>query len=252
MLPLRCLLIEDEIPAIELLKMYIERISDELVVAHACHSANEAHRILATDKIDLIFLDMELSGRMNGLDFLQFTEENPSRPPVIVTTGKKEYLPESFEYHVKAYLFKPFSFEMFYKKVKEIIQVISEKKQSSTLPSASETSTFIFIKTTEKGHSITKKLEFSKLKYVEARDKQAHYHTEEGHKWSVWDSLDSISKDILPHGTCCRAHDKWLIGSKRFIQEAHWTDDYLLMIDGTKIPIGQTYKAHLKKYLTEI
>ncbi len=248
MKPLRCLIIEDEISAVELLKMYIERMPDDLAVVQACHSANDAQRILKNEKIDLIFLDMELSGRMNGLDFLQFTEEDNNRPPVIVTTGKKEYLPESFEYKVKAYLFKPFSFETFHKKVKEVLPTIGETpKESEVL--IKENSDFIFIKITEKGHSVTKKLAFSKLKYIEAKDKQSHYYTDDGHKWSVWDSLESISKEILPEGTCCRAHDKWVIGSKKFIQEAHWTDDYLLMTDATKIPIGQTYKSHLRKYL---
>lgn len=248
MKPLRCLIIEDEITAVELLKMYIGQLPEELCAAHICHSANDAQRILKNEKVDLIFLDMELSGRMNGLDFLQFTEEDLNRPPVIVTTGKKEYLPESFEFNVKAYLFKPFSFEIFQKKVKEVVMSITESSILSS-PIFQEDKSFIFIKTTEKGHSVTKKLEFSKLKYIEAHNKQSHYHTEDGHKWSVWDSLETISRDILPSNTCCRAHDKWVIGSKKFIQEAHWTDDYLLMTDGVKMPIGQTYKANLKKYL---
>ena len=247
MKPLRCLIIEDEIPALELLKMYMERMPDDLTVTQTCHTANDAHRILKNEGIDLIFLDMELSGRMNGIDFLQFTEENHHRPPVIVTTGKKEYLPESFEFNVKAYLFKPFSFETFQKKVREVLGILQIKPLLGE--KTKESADFIFIKVSEKGHSVTKKLELSKLKYIEAKDKQSHYHLEDGSKWSVWDSLDSISREILPQGMCCRVHDKWVIASKKYIHEARWTDDYLLMTDNVKIPIGQTYKAGLKKYI---
>lgn len=248
MKPLNCLIIEDEFTAVDLLKLYIERMPEVLSCTHVCDNANDALRFLQDSPIDLIFLDMEISGRMNGLDFLQFTEHNPHRPPIIVTTGKKEYLPESFQYRVKAYLFKPFSFETFEKKVKEALHIL-EMPIKSVAASPIVTPDFIFIKVTEKGHSVTKKLEFSKLKYIQAKDKQAHYCMEDGSRWSVWDSLDAISKEILPEGTCCRAHDKWVICHKKFIHEAHWTDDYLLFTEGVKIPIGQTYKAALRKYI---
>jgi DNA-binding LytR/AlgR family response regulator len=244
---LSCLIIEDEFTAVDLLKLYIERMPETLVCTHVCDNANDALRFLQDSPIDLIFLDMEISGRMNGLDFLQFTEHNPNRPPIIVTTGKKEYLPESFQYRVKAYLFKPFSFETFQKKVKEVFLTL--ETPIKTVESPKTTTDFIFIKITEKGHSVTKKLEFSKLKYIEAKDKQAHYYLEDGSRWSVWDSLDAIVKEILPEGTCCRAHDKWVICHKKFIHEAHWTDDYVLFTEGVKIPIGQTYKAALRKYI---
>jgi DNA-binding LytR/AlgR family response regulator len=246
--PLRCLIIEDEFTAIDLLKMYIDRKADTLVCTHVCDNANEALCILQENPIDLIFLDMEISGRMNGLDFLQFTEHNQQRPPIIVTTGKKEYLPESFQYRVKAYLFKPFSFETFNKKIEDLLISLEKSDKKEAIKQAK--SDFIFIKITEKGHAVTKKLAFSSLKYIEAKDKQAHYCMDDGSRWSVWDSLDTITKDILPEQTCCRAHDKWVIGAKAHIKEARWSDDYLLMTDGLKIPIGQTYKVNLRKYLT--
>ena len=243
--PLRCLVVEDELTAVELLKIYIEQMPETITFAHTCDTANEAQRLLQNGEIDLIFLDMEISGRMNGLDFLQFTESNVLRPPVIVTTGKKEYLAESFQYNVKGYLFKPFSFETFKKKVLEVAALPVNSKE---IPKE-DTANFIFIKTTVKGHSITQKILFKQIKCVEARDKQAHYHLEDNSCLSVWDSLDSIVSKILPQGKSCRAHDKWLIGDKNFVKKIHWGDDFLVLTDGTEIPIGQTYKKELKKYL---
>jgi two-component system, LytTR family, response regulator len=265
MSPLRCLIIEDEFTAVELLKIYIEQMPDVLTFAHSCDNANEALRLLQKGDIDLIFLDMEISGRMNGLDFLQFTENDPNRPPVIVTTGKKEYLPDSFEFNVKAYLFKPFSFETFKKKVLEVVtlpKILVENinkedvTEQQALPSRLILDfvppQYFFIKTTIKGQSVTQKLDFNQLKYVEARDKQAHYYVEDGTCLSVWDSLDSIVNKILPKGVCCRAHDKWLIGSKHFVKKIYWSDDRLIMTDGREIPIGQTYKNGLKKFLENV
>jgi DNA-binding LytR/AlgR family response regulator len=250
--PLRCLIIEDEFTAIELLKIYIEQMSDVLTFAHSCDNANEALRLLQKGDIDLIFLDMEISGRMNGLDFLQFTENDPNRPPVIVTTGKKEYLPDSFEFKVKAYLFKPFSFETFKKKVLEVValpKVLVESMKQDVVIEQQAPPQYFFIKTTIKGQSVTQKIDFSQLKYVEARDKQAHYYLEDGTCLSVWDSLDSIVNKILPKGVCCRAHDKWLVGDKNFVKKIYWSDDRLIMTDGREIPIGQTYKNGLKAFL---
>jgi DNA-binding LytR/AlgR family response regulator len=250
--PLRCLIIEDEFTAVELLKIYIEQMSDVLTFAHSCDNANEALRLLQKGDIDLIFLDMEISGRMNGLDFLQFTENDPNRPPVIVTTGKKEYLPDSFEFKVKAYLFKPFSFEIFKKKILEVIvmpQKLVETFKDDGKIEQPIPPQYFFIKTTIKGQSVTQKIDFNQLKYIEARDKQAHYYLEDGTCLSVWDSLDSIVNKILPQGVCCRAHDKWLIGDKNFVKKIYWSDDRLIMTDGKEIPIGQTYKNGLKKFL---
>jgi two-component system, LytTR family, response regulator len=253
--PLRCLIIEDEFTAVELLKIYIEKMSDVLSFAHACDNANEALRLLQKGDIDLIFLDMEISGRMNGLDFLQFTENDPNRPPVIVTTGKKEYLPDSFEFKVKAYLFKPFSFETFKKKVLEVVvlsKVLVEKETIEPILDKQAPPQYFFIKTTIKGQSVTQKIDFNQLKYIEARDKQAHYYLEDGTCLSVWDSLDSIVNKILPKGICCRAHDKWLVGDKNFVKKIYWSDDRLIMTDGREIPIGQTYKNGLKKFLENV
>jgi two-component system, LytTR family, response regulator len=260
--PLRCLIIEDEFTAVELLKLYIEQLSDVLIFAYSCDNANEAQRLLQKGDIDLIFLDMEISGRMNGLDFLQFTEHDAHRPPVIVTTGKKEYLADSFEYKVKAYLFKPFSLDTFRKKVLEVVNmpsVFEINPQEIPLleiieapPDSLGTGQYlpsIFIKTTLKGQSVTQKLSFNQLKYVEAKDKQAHYHLEDGTCLSVWDSLDSIVNKIFPKGVCCRAHDKWVVGDKQFVKKIYWSDDRLIMTDGKEIPIGQTYKKALKQYL---
>jgi two-component system, LytTR family, response regulator len=209
-------------------------------------------RLLQKGDIDLIFLDMEISGRMNGLDFLQFTENDPNRPPIIVTTGKKEYLPDSFEFKVKAYLFKPFSFEIFKKKILEVIvmpQKLVETFKDDGKIEQPIPPQYFFIKTTIKGQSVTQKIDFNQLKYIEARDKQAHYYLEDGTCLSVWDSLDSIVNKILPQGVCCRAHDKWLIGDKNFVKKIYWSDDRLIMTDGREIPIGQTYKNGLKKFL---
>jgi DNA-binding LytR/AlgR family response regulator len=250
--PLRCLILEDEFTAVELLKIYIEQMSDVLTFAHSCDNANEALRLLQKGDIDLIFLDMEISGRMNGLDFLQFTENDPNRPPVIVTTGKKEYLPDSFEFSVKAYLFKPFSFETFKKKVLEAValpKVLIEIENEEHKTDKQVPPQYFFVKTTIKGQSVTQKIDFNQLKYIEARDKQAHYYLENGTCLSVWDSLDSIVNKILPQGVCCRAHDKWLIGDKNFVKKIYWSDDRLIMTDGREIPIGQTYKNGLKKFL---
>lgn len=253
--PLRCLIIEDEFTAVELLKIYIEQMSEILTFAHSCDNANEALRLLQKEDIDLIFLDMEISGRMNGLDFLQFTENDPNRPPVIVTTGKKEYLPDSFEFKVKSYLFKPFPFDMFKKKVLEVValpKILVETERQGVEIEQQTPPQYFFIKTTIKGQSVTQKIDFNQLKYVEAKDKQAHYYLEDGTCLSVWDSLDSIVNKILPKGVCCRAHDKWLVGDRHFVKKIYWSDDRLIMTDGREIPIGQTYKNGLKKFLENV
>ena len=108
---LRCLLIDDEPPALKVLASYISSING-LEIAGQCRNAIEALTVLHQKTVDVIFLDIKMP-RLLGTEFLK----NLSHPPkVIFVTAYREYAVDGFELDAVDYLVKPVSFERFLKR----------------------------------------------------------------------------------------------------------------------------------------
>ena len=113
---LKCLVVDDEPIAQEIIVNFIEKV-DFLVLSGTAYDAMEALRILHKFKIDLLFLDIKMPV-LSGLDLLKFLA-NP--PAVILTTAFSEYALESYDFGVKDYLLKPIAFDRFLKAVNKVI-----------------------------------------------------------------------------------------------------------------------------------
>jgi two-component system, LytTR family, response regulator len=105
---IKCIIIEDEPLAVNVLANYIRRLPG-LELTATFKDAISAGNYLQNETTDLIFLDIHLP-KLKGLDFLRILEE----PPVsIITTAYHQYALEGFELSVADYLMKPVSFERF-------------------------------------------------------------------------------------------------------------------------------------------
>ena len=105
---IRCLAIDDEPLALRQIKSYIERIPD-LELVQLCSSAIAAKEVLEREKIDLMFVDINMPD-LNGVAFVKSLSGSPM---VIFTTAYAEYAIESYRLDAVGYLLKPFSFEEF-------------------------------------------------------------------------------------------------------------------------------------------
>src|SRR5678816_3324498 len=105
---LRCLLIDDEPPALKILASYISNINSLEIVAQ-CKNAIEALDVLHQKSVDVIFLDIKMP-KMLGTEFLK----NLSNPPkVIFVTAYRDYAVDGYELDAVDYLVKPVCFERF-------------------------------------------------------------------------------------------------------------------------------------------
>ncbi len=109
---IKCIVIEDEPAAREILQRNISQCPD-LAWCGSFEDPFSAQSFLDKNSVDLIFLDINLPG-MSGISFLR-TLVKP--PLVIITTAYPQYAVEGFDLEVVDYLLKPFSFERFYKAV---------------------------------------------------------------------------------------------------------------------------------------
>ena len=105
---LKCIAIDDEPLALRQLKSYIEKIP-YLELTATCNNALEAQQLLASQHVDLIFVDIN----MPDLSGEEFVRSRVDRPMVIFTTAYSEYAVEGFKLDAVDYLLKPFSFADF-------------------------------------------------------------------------------------------------------------------------------------------
>jgi DNA-binding LytR/AlgR family response regulator len=125
---LNCLIIDDEPIAREGIADYCKEISFLNVVA-LCKNALQANHYLEKNRIDLIFLDINMP-LVSGFDWLKGLENSPS---IIMTTAYEEYALESFTYNVIDYLVKPISFERFLQAVNKVNKYYDHKIENEVL-----------------------------------------------------------------------------------------------------------------------
>src|SRR6187401_3761857 len=111
-----CLAVDDEPPALDVLRKYISSVQSLELVA-TCSDAVEALNSIRQRSVDLIFLDIQMP-QILGTDFLR-TLKNP--PKVIFTTAFRKFAIEGFELDAVDYLLKPISFERFLKAVNKVM-----------------------------------------------------------------------------------------------------------------------------------
>lgn len=107
---LRCIAVDDEPLALELLEDNISKLPF-LQLVGSCTNAIEAMKILQEQTVDLIFLDIQ----MPGLTGLQFVESMVQKPMIILITAYEKHALEAFDLDVIDYLVKPVSLDRFVK-----------------------------------------------------------------------------------------------------------------------------------------
>lgn len=228
---IQCLLVDDESPAIELLKNHINTLGDLQIVAY-CYNAIDAFEILKKDKIDLLFLDIEMP-IIKGLDFLK-TLNNP--PKVIITTAYRDYAIEGYDLDIIDYLLKPISFVRF---VKAIDRYHERTKQSANL-SRGEQQIFFFVNINKKQVKVI----FGDVIYIESLKDYVRIHTI-SKRLVVKGNIGKIGKQ-LPKTLFVRTHRSYIVAIDKVT--AFTQQD--VELDDIEIPIGPKYSEEVLKRIS--
>lgn len=221
----KCIIIEDEPLAADILKEYISKIP-YLEIKALFKDALSALSILKSEKIDIIFLDIHLPG-IKGLEFLR-SLNNP--PKVILTTAYHEYAVESYELHVLDYLMKPFSFDRF---LQAIQKLPNENTMQMDPPNKKEINYLLINHNNRK-----RRIAIEHISHVESAKEYIVIY-ENGEPFKTKMNISMVEEKLAAYGFI-RCHRSFLVALSA-IQS--YNQSYL-QVENRNIPIGKYYKQH--------
>lgn len=222
---IRCIIVDDEPLAIEVLESYVDRISNLEIVA-TCKNAIKAFEILQNEQVDLIFLDIQMP-KLTGIDFLKSLTKPPK---AIFTTAYRDYAIQSYELDVVDYLLKPISFDRFLKAVGKVFEVNSTASNESD--SISEDNDYIYLKADKK----MVKVRLHEILYIESLKDYVRVKT--SNKDVITHQKISYLEEKLPEECFMRIHRSFIVATKK-IETYSAT---VIEVPGKELPIGRLYK----------
>ncbi|GAA4273920.1 LytTR family DNA-binding domain-containing protein [Aquimarina gracilis] len=229
---IRCVIVDDEPPAIRLLKKYIEKVSF-LELAATTTNPLEALQILEKENIDLVFLDIQ----MPNLTGIQLSKIIRERIKIIFTTAYPQFAIESYDLNATDYLLKPFEFERFYKAVKKVETTKNDIEKQHI------SNDFVFVKTDGKNNF--EKVKIGDILYIEGLKNYVALHLK-SNQIITYNTLKSI-KENLPVTDFVQIHKSFIIS----IHHIEKTTSTTIQINNKELPVGDTYRADLFKLLND-
>ncbi|MCK5168437.1 MAG: response regulator transcription factor [Bacteroidales bacterium] len=221
----KCVIIDDEPIAIRVIKDHLKNIDDFECIG-GFTKAIDAIQILNNERVDLLFLDINMPG-ISGIEFLK-SLTNP--PKVIFTTAYRNFAVDAFELDALDYLVKPISFERFLKSINKFLSIGKLlDKISNESPIAKD---YIILKSDKKNY----KIKFSDILYIESLDNYIKVYTNDI-SIVCYERLSGIEKE-LPKSEFLRIHRAYIIN---LIKVDVFTSAYV-QIKERKLGIGRNYK----------
>jgi len=226
---LKCVAIDDEPLALELIQTYVSRIP-ALHLAGTFEDGLSGIEYLNKYPVDLLFLDINMPD-ISGIDLARAIEE---KPLIIFTTAYRQFAYEGFQLEAIDYLLKPISFDTFSNAVQKAFDYKRYKQQSSIL----QDDVAIYV------HSEYRlvKISLNKIEYIESMEDYVKIHT--GDEKPIL-SLMTLKKilEMLPGSQFVRIHRSYVINKHKI--KAIQTRK--IQLQTTLLPIGNSYAEQLRK-----
>jgi len=227
---LNCLIVEDEPLAAKVIEDYVSQMPG-LKLKGVCGDVISAAEKLRTEKIDIIFLDINLP-KINGLEFAKSINNKYS---IIITTAYHQYALEGFNLNVTDYLLKPIEFSRFVQAVNKIYAHSSPKENSENKEPAERK--FHFFVADKKRHKIF----IDEILYVESLKDYVKVFTKE--KTVVTKFQIGEIEQLLKDQNFFRIHKSFIVN----LDHLTAFNANEVEIGKINLPIGRTYAELFKK-----
>ena len=227
MIPLRCLLVDDEHFALSLLEKFITDTPGLELVA-ACKSPIRAVEVLQSEPIDVLFLDIQMPV-LSGTNLLRTISR---KPVTIFTTAYPQHAVEAFDLNAVDYLLKPFSFERFTQAVDKARALFQQQQgEVSGKPEG-----FLTVKADRKWVKIA----FADIRYIEGWKEYVKIFTGTG-KVITLESLNNL-ENLLPDTHFLRVHKSFIVARG---QVQKMDGETLILENATRIPVARARKKEV-------
>jgi DNA-binding LytR/AlgR family response regulator len=226
---MKCIIIDDNELALKATEQCVSKV-EQLNLAGTFQSALKALNFLASNSVDIIFLDIEMPD-INGIEFIK-TLKQP-HPYIILTTSHTEHALEAYEYNVTDYLVKPIQFPRFLSAVSKV-QDLMEKQN---IHHADQDTIFI-----KKGNLIVR-VNKQDILWIEGLGDYVTLNTEK-EKFIVHSTMHAIEQKFSTNDFI-RVHRSFIIR----IDKINNIEDNCISYFDKFIPIGKTYRDTVYKRL---
>lgn len=228
---IRCVAIDDEKLALDLLEDNISRVPYLQMVAR-CRNAMEALDVINRQPVDLIFLDIQ----MPGVSGLQFLKTLSNKPMVILITAYDKYALDGFDLDVVDYLVKPVAFERFLKACNKAYDIFQLKN-----PSALPDRDYFFVNV-EYNHV---RINYGDILYIEGMKDYIKIHLAGSTKPVITRMSMKSMEEKLPAADFVRIHKSFIVA----IHKITAVKRGLLLIHGAELPVSDSFKTLLEQRL---
>jgi len=228
----KCLIVDDEPLAQRVIESHMEKLDDLELVAK-CSNALEAMNLLKKEKIDLVFLDIQMP-ELSGVEFLKSLQNPPS---IIFTTAYRNYAIDAFELDVLDYLLKPVTFERFIKSVNKYYEKVNNHapKVFETKNANGEDFSFIYVR--QKKTMI--KVLLADVLYIESLKDYIRIFLRTGGSLMTKQKISTMT-ELLPENRFIRVHKSYIVN----IDKIKTLSPTNIGLADKMIPIGRSYKAY--------
>lgn len=233
---IKCLVIDDEPLALQQLASYVEKIPYFTLVAQ-CHGAVEAREIIDMERVDAIFVDINMPD-INGMDFVK----QLSAPPIVVfTTAYSEYAVDGYKVDAVDYLLKPFGLDDF-KRAATKVKKRYELENNAAAQQPADDDDSIFLKTE---HRVIR-ANIADIRYVEGMSEYLKIYIEGQRPIIMLLSMKKLEERLPSY--FMRIHRSYIVNMKKVSE----VSKSRVAIDAdTVLPVGDIYKESLMQYLSD-
>jgi DNA-binding LytR/AlgR family response regulator len=233
---IKCLIVEDEPIAQDILKSYIDK-TDFFEVTAQMNNAIEAFSYLQNHSVDLLFLDIKMP-QMNGIELLKALSH---KPKVIITSAYRDFALDAFDLDVVDYLLKPFSFERFLKAISKASNehTINTGKTASG-KSFSEEKSFFFVK----GNKQLQKIYIEEIVHIESQRDYLKFKMIDGEEITTRQTI-GYYEQFLPAHLFIRIHRSYIVA----VDKIKTVEVNRMLVRQQFLPIGRNYKQHVFDFL---
>jgi two-component system, LytTR family, response regulator LytT len=223
---IKCICLDDELPALKLIESYCHKLDSVLALVGAFNDPVKALKFVSENDVDLTIMDIQMP-QLNGVDFYKKLDKNILG---IFISANPDFALIAYEIDIIDFILKPATFARFEKAVRKVQDFVELRQKNHE--------NYI----TVKQDYLSRQIKVSEILYLEGAGEYVKIVTQ-AKNYMQYTRLKDLEEEFGKFGFI-RIHKSFLVPKKN-IASAQF--NRVTLTNGTELPVGRTYKDGLKK-----